>query len=92
MTQPMIDFDYHRSEAIRLRAEAVAGFVSRHRLPERLGRKLSVFGAALGLAGAMFLATMLTAPPKTEAAAEPRSAPPAWSAAAQGCIASLVCP
>ena len=92
MVQPMIDYDYHRSEAIRLRAEAVAGFVSRHRLPQRVGRKLALFGAALGLASAMFLTTMLTVPPKTEAAAEPRVAAPAWSAAAHACIASLVCP
>jgi ABC-type enterobactin transport system permease subunit len=91
MVQPMIDYDYRRSDAVRLRAETVSDFVSRHRLPQRLGRKLAVFGAALGLAGAMFLTTMLTAPPKTEAAAEPQVTAASWSAA-DACMTALVCP
>jgi len=94
MTQPMIDHDYDRREAIRLRAEMVSGFLQRTRTGERIGRKLAAFGAALMVATGMFWATMLTSPPSTEAA-DTQPAAVLVSTTYDGavaCIASFVCP
>lgn len=65
MTAPqMIDYDYHREEARRLRVEAKRDFMS----GAQLGRRISTFGTAFAVAGALFWATMLTTPPTSEAA------------------------
>jgi len=64
----MIDYDYDRSGAIRLRAEMVSGFLKRTRIGKRNGNKFAAVGAVLAAGTGVFWTTMLTSPPTTEAA------------------------
>ena len=92
MTQPMIDYDYDRSGAIRMRAEMVSGFLKRTRMGERIGSKFAAFGAALAVATGLFWATMLTSPAPTQAADTPIALISTTYDGALACIASFVCP
>src|SRR4051812_32640915 len=65
MTRPMIDYDYDRSGAIRLRAEMVSGFLKRTRIGKRNGNKFAAVGAVLAAGTGVFWTTMLTSPPTT---------------------------